>query len=81
MSGEASIVLGVARDATVIPRRALMGNHVFIVQDGHVERREVQVGFRGLNKLQILEGLQPGDKVVVENLDMVRSGGRVRIKK
>ncbi|MBT4223206.1 MAG: efflux RND transporter periplasmic adaptor subunit [Opitutae bacterium] len=81
MSGEASIVLGVAPESTVIPRRALMGNRVFIVKDGRVEQREVQVGFRGLNKLQILEGLQPGDKVVVENLDMVRSGGRVRIKK
>ena len=81
MSGEASLVLGVAQEATVIPRRALLGNKVFVVMAGRVEVREVQSGFRGLNKVQILSGLAPGEAVVVENLDLVTAGGRVRVAK
>ena len=80
MSGEASIILGEAPDSTVVPRRALLGGHVFVVKGNQVERRTVRVGFSGLNKVQILEGLQPREKVVVENLDLVRDGGLVRVK-
>ncbi len=81
MSGEASLVLGSAPDAIVIPRRALLGNKVFVVSAGRVKAREVQIGFLGLNKVQIISGLEPGEHVVVENLDMVRTGGRVRVTK
>ena len=81
MSGEASIVLGVAPKATVIPRRALLGDQVFVVKGNRVESRKIQAGFRGLNKVQVLEGLQPGEQVVVENLDVVRDSGRVRVRK
>ena len=75
------MVLGSAPDAIVIPRRALLGNKVFVVSAGRVKAREVQIGFLGLNKVQIISGLEPGEHVVVENLDMVRTGGRVRVTK
>lgn len=79
MSGEASIILGEAEGATVIPRLALSGNHVFIVEDGSVRKQPVTTGFRGLNKAQILDGLQPGQKVVLENHGILRDGMKVRV--
>ena len=79
MSGEASIILGEAEGATVIPRRALSGNHVFVVEDGIVHKKAVTTGFRGLNKAQILEGLEPGQKVVLENQGILKDGMKVRV--
>jgi len=81
MSGEASIILGEAPNATVIPRRALVGSRIYLVQEDQVVIREVQVGFRGLNKVQILEGIEPGESVIVENQDILQEGMRVRIRK
>ena len=81
MSGEASIILGEAPNATVIPRRALVGDRIYLVQNDKVVIRKVQVGFRGLNKVQILDGIQPGESVIVENQDILQEGMRIRVHK
>ena len=80
MSGEASIIINETSGATVIPRRALVGDYVYVVQNGQISLRRVVTGFRGLNKVQILDGLQPGDSVVVEDHAILKEGMRVRIR-
>ncbi|RKX35610.1 MAG: hypothetical protein DRP71_02985 [Verrucomicrobia bacterium] len=80
ITGEVSIVLDQRENAIVIPRRALIGNEVYIVDDGVVEVRAVTRGFVGLNKVEILEGVTEGEWVVTSNLDRLRSGDRVRIR-
>ena len=81
MSGEASIIIGEAPEVTVIPRRALVGDFVYLVQNHQIVLRKVVTGFRGLNKVQIVEGLQPGDTVVVEDQEILREGMRVKVRK
>lgn len=79
ITGEVSIVLGEREDALIIPRRALIGREVFVVRDGRVRSREVKTGYVSLNNVEILEGLEEGDRVAVENLDRLRDGDRVRV--
>jgi RND family efflux transporter MFP subunit len=79
MGGEASIILGEAEGATVVPRRALAVDSVWVVENGTARKQPVKVGYRGLNKVQILEGLQPGQKVVLENQGILQEGMRVRV--
>lgn len=81
ITGEVSIVLDQRENAVVIPRRALIGNEIYIVNDGIVEVRTVTRGFVGLNRVEILEGLVEGEQVLTSNFDRIRSGDRVRIRK
>jgi RND family efflux transporter MFP subunit len=78
LTGEVSIVIG-KRDAdAIIPRRAVRGNEVFVVTDGKVELRKIQLGYVGLNQVEVLQGLRAGEQVIVEDLDRFQVGDHVR---
>lgn len=76
------------RDAVGAPETAIMdqadGVYVFRVanQDGALiaERRRVETGARVAGDVEILSGLEPGDRVVVEGLQSVRDGQPVRLR-
>lgn len=77
ITGEVNIVVDARDKAVVIPRRALLGRNVFVVKDGRVEVRTVEVGFTSLNSVEIVRGVEEGEQVIVEDLDRFRSGDRV----
>jgi len=43
----------------------------------HVEEREIQTGIEGPNRVQVVSGLNEGDRVIVGNLGKYRSGQHV----
>lgn len=43
----------------------------------HVEEREIRTGIEGSNRIQIISGLNEGDRVIVGNLSKYRSGQHV----
>lgn len=70
--------------ATTVPSGAILqgnqGAFVYIVKpDMTVEVRLVKIGPRSGDRVAVLEGLQPGDRVVLEGTDRLRAGTRVRI--
>jgi membrane fusion protein, multidrug efflux system len=77
-----SVPLSVER-ALLVPSIAvtpdLDGRRVFRVVDGKAQAVKVEVGDRGAEKLQIISGLSPGDRVIVTNLLRVRDGAPVRV--
>lgn len=78
LTGEISIVIGERDAQTIVPRRALRGNDLLVVAGGRIERRTVRLGYVGLNQVEVLEGIKPGELVVVEELDRFQPGDRVR---
>lgn len=78
LTGEVSIVVGERAQALIFPRRALFDGKVYVVRDGRVELRPVRTGFVSLNEVEALDGLAEGERVVVESLDRMRAGDRVR---
>jgi len=80
ITGEVSIVVGERNADANIPRRALFGNNVYVVKDGRVELRQVEVGFTSLTTVEILSGLAEGDEVIIDEIDRFRDGNRVRTK-
>jgi len=81
MYAAATIQLDEAR-ATVIPTEALVdtGEHqyVFVVKGGgRFEPRPVKVGHRGIDKVQILEGVASGDVVVTTSNFLIDSESRL----
>jgi hypothetical protein len=45
--------------------------------ENHVEEREIHTGIEGSNRIQILSGLNEGDRVIVGNLGQYRAGQHV----
>ncbi len=81
MTGEGSVIKERRDGAVVIPRRALHGStEVYLVVNGIVERRVVTTGFIGLRQVEVTQGLQPGDLVVVQDKLTVSPGQTVNTR-
>jgi RND family efflux transporter MFP subunit len=79
-TGEATIEVGRRENQPLVPRRAVINNdYVLVVNNGRVERRQVELGYIGLNLAEIRKGLKPGELVIVENLEQFRAGQRVTV--
>lgn len=75
---EARITLWEGADVVQVPESALFrqgeGWAVFLAQDGKARLRPVKLGQRNGVRAQVLEGLAPGDTVIVHPGDSVRDG-------
>ncbi|HKB57382.1 MAG TPA: efflux RND transporter periplasmic adaptor subunit [Lacunisphaera sp.] len=78
ITGEVSIIIAERTNAVIIPRRALVGEYVYVVEGGQLALRKVVKGYDSLNQVEILTGLQEGEEVIVEQQDRFREGERVR---
>jgi len=77
-------VVDVKKGALLVPQRAvqdIQGVHqVAVVKaDDTVDVRAVQLGARDGSLWIVTEGLKPGERVVVEGGDRVRTGQKVRL--
>jgi len=82
MFGRIKVDLGVRPDSILVPERAvaeLQGkSFVWVVgSDNKTSQRAVKVGETIGSNVLILEGLKPGDRIVVEGLQKVREGAVV----
>jgi membrane fusion protein (multidrug efflux system) len=71
------------RDALIIPRQALLldsiGDAVFVRQGDAAVRRDVTLGFREGDRLEVLEGLAQGEEVIVLGQDGLADGTPVTV--
>ncbi|MFO7900389.1 MAG: efflux RND transporter periplasmic adaptor subunit [Planctomycetota bacterium] len=71
-------------NVTVVPDAALVstgdGHHAFVVNDGKVQVRAVRIGMEQADRNEVLEGLSPGETVVVQGHQLVEEGMAVRTK-
>jgi len=79
----AGLVLETREDAVIVPEEAILlegeGHFVFVVgEDDTVDRRRVEIGQRRPGEVEIREGVQPGERVVVAGLQTVSDGQTVR---
>ena len=73
------------RDAVVVPTVALLRGpetmFVYVIkEDSTVERRSVRIGVADGTETVIKEGVNVGEQVVVQGLDQLRDGARVKVK-
>lgn len=78
LTGEASIIIAERDNAVIIPRRALVGEYVYVAEGGSLVRRKVTKGYESFNQVEIVSGVAAGEPVVVEQQDRFREGERVR---
>lgn len=67
-------------DAVQVPSSAVTDGTVWVVgEDEAAMRRSVQVGLEGSNRVEIVSGLEPGERVVIGGGSLLSEGARVRI--
>lgn len=82
MSAVADLQVRVARDVVAVPAGAVIRDGsrdaVYVVRAGRADLRTVRLGAQGEDRVQVLEGLEEGERVVVRGADRVRQGQEVR---
>lgn len=81
MYGTAFFAVADQRDALLLPRQAIVGSiqdpSVYVVQDQKAYLRKVKVGTVTQDQVEILEGVQPGEKIVQSGQINLREGIKV----
>lgn len=86
MFASLNLTLVVREKSTVIPEAAitqiLTNSQAMVIavdSNGTAQLRKIKTGVRLVGAIEVLEGLQPGEKVIVEGLQKVVPGAPVRI--
>jgi RND family efflux transporter MFP subunit len=84
MFATVSLVTGSRRNVPVIPRASVINTYgkwiVFVVDgNGTAERREISLGMESEETVEILSGLEPGERVVVAGQNFLSDGDPVRV--
>jgi RND family efflux transporter MFP subunit len=79
ITGETSITVGEHENTLIVPRRAVSGRSLLVVDGGRVELRHVVLGYTSLNEVEVLSGVKEGEPVIAEQLDQFQPGDHVRI--
>jgi multidrug efflux pump subunit AcrA (membrane-fusion protein) len=81
MSAVVDLRVRTARGVVAVPASAVFrrGHNevVWVVKNGVVRPRVVRLGAQGQRRLEIVEGLALGERVVVRGADRVRDGQRL----
>lgn len=79
------VLLDKRADVLTVRRGAFVdeagGAYAYVVTDGVAEQRPIRVGARSLDKVEILQGLNPGDRVVIGGADAFGSAARIAISR
>lgn len=73
-----------AENAILVPNGTILttptgGQIVFVVHQGKARRRDVELGIQGEHAVQIIEGIEAGERVVVAGRQALRDGQAVRV--
>ena len=78
-TGEVTITVERIPDQIMVLRRSIFdSDQVYVVRNGRVERRKLELGIVSLNNAQVRKGLEVGELVIVDRLEEFRAGQRVR---
>ena len=83
MFARLKVLLETAKEAVIVPREAVLsrpkGYAVFVVEDGKAVKRPVQIGIEKNNRVQIIKGVHPGEKVIIAGNEKLKDGKVVRL--
>lgn len=77
------LILAERQGVAVVPEEAVVptgkGQFVFVVEDGKARRVPVTLGVRRGTKVEVIEGVAPGDRIVTAGQLKLRDGAAVRL--
>ena len=79
MYARVNVLLDEADDAILVPSNAISGDSVFIARDGIARKVAVKTGIEADGMVQVLEGVNAGDQVVVAGISQLSDGTLVNV--
>ena len=78
------VVTSIKENAVMIPNRAYYSGpgeyQLWIVNDGKAEKRTVLLGESSSLYVEVVEGIQPGETVIVSNMNEFRTKDRLKVR-
>ena len=78
MTTEINVIVETRENVLLAPSEAVRAGRVFVVEDGVARRRRVTTGILGRGMVEIRDGLNEGEQVVVNPPESLADGARVR---
>ena len=79
MTGELAFEMKRRLKTLVAPSQALQEGKIWVVRDGKLRATKAEVGIRGIERVEVVAGLQAGDRVVISPIAGLTDGQSVRI--
>ncbi len=85
MFARVTLIADSKEDVVIVPRDVVLGGriddepYVYVVADEVAEKRFVKVGIKQADMWEILEGLRPYDRLVVNGMNYLADGSKVHI--
>jgi multidrug efflux system membrane fusion protein len=79
------LLIDTHKDVTVIPttgiQRGVPGTFVYLVNsDSTVSVRKISLGVTDSDRVEVLSGLAPGDRIVIDGADKLRDGSKINAR-
>jgi multidrug efflux pump subunit AcrA (membrane-fusion protein) len=78
MTGELAFVMAEKDSTIVVPSQAVREQKVHVIRENRVEKVEVEIGLKSVERMEILSGLVVGDRVIISPTDGLSAGQNVR---
>ena len=78
MTGELAFVMDARDGAAVVPSQALQAKKLYTVKDGKLAATDAHVGLTSVERVEVVSGLNVGDRVVISPVGALREGQAVR---
>ncbi|MGE4281315.1 MAG: efflux RND transporter periplasmic adaptor subunit [Magnetospirillum sp.] len=80
MTAEINIITAEKPQARLIPASALGKDQVLVEEDGRAQTRDIKVGIRGRDQVEVLDGLSDTDRVLASPPAGLKPGDRIKGK-
>jgi len=78
--GEVVLEVSTHEDALVVPQSAVVeGSYVFVAENGRAVKKKIVIGLQNTNLLEVLQGLDEGESVIVEGNYGLEDGAEIEV--
>ncbi|MDR1338718.1 MAG: efflux RND transporter periplasmic adaptor subunit [Prevotellaceae bacterium] len=82
---KADVIVDNAENSIIIPKEIIQSSrnrkHVYIVEKNTAVRRDIRTGLEDENNVQVLEGLNENDNLVIRGFETLRENSKVKVQK
>lgn len=80
MTGELAFVVEEKGKAMIVPSQAVQEGAIYVVRDGRIAKAEAQLGVAAVDRVEVLNGLSPDDRVIISPVTPDAVGKQARVR-
>ena len=77
-SGSVEIIKSQKKNSLIIPAKAVIGNSVFVLENNKAIIKNIKIGAKNFQTVEVLDGLKEGEIIIVETPHLLRDGQTVQ---